>query len=206
MKPLISMMGNDIWINYMNNKKHYIFPIIIITSLFSSGILQCFCESQDANIEGNTMTQSKSISISDMKITIEIYIPKNIIYKAPIYVEGRIRNVGNKPVMIYMPGISIFPRLIYNQAQALKNPVRPDEFGLPCLYGRAKSDEEDLNYVMLEPEEYYGRKYKISPLGLPGREMSFTLTYDTDKAIKELRLKGKFSVESDTSKIYPPKE
>ncbi len=179
----------------------------IMILFFCIGIPQYPCKSQETNIKDNgTMTQAKSIVIPDVNIVLEVCIPKNIMSSKPILVEVKVKNDGNKPVMIYMPGISIFPRLIYDTEKALMNPGKPDEFFLPCLYCRSKSDNEDLNYVMLEPGDFYGRKYQIAPVSINTGEMSFTLTYNTDKANNKLKLKGKFSVESEHSKIYSQKE
>lgn len=110
------------------------------------------------------------------KVAMELVAPCRAIAGTALHVEGRIRNDSNHGVMIYMPGLSLFPRVRALSKSGSRG--RPDEFGLPLTYGRRKSANAVHDYVFLEPGDSYCRRFTVRELNAHFALVNFELTYE----------------------------
>jgi hypothetical protein len=169
-------------------------PIALVTALTCILVAGASSQPFEMNASNSASVVKTNLTIPDTKLILELNAPKQIAAGSRIRVEGKIKNEGNHAVLIYMPGLSLFPSVDSDVKKA--GAMRPDELGMPMVYGRAKSAVEDQNFVLLEPGDCYGRIFECPALGSEGMRMNFSLTYENSSAKRKLLWVGKASVVS----------
>jgi hypothetical protein len=116
-------------------------------------------------------------------------------------IRVEIENNSSRVEVVYMPALTMW--LQFNPAN--KQNLRPDEFGPPPgLFGRMKSKDERLNYVVLMGGDIYGRSYKWNPPAVG--DVKFVAQYknpNDGSAIGVKSWRGQLGAESLLLKITP---
>jgi len=70
-------------------------------------------------------------------------------------IRVEIHNPSEDVEIVYMPGLTLRP--IFSSH---KRELRPDEYGLPVVFGRMSAKDERLNFVVLMQRDSYVRTYR----------------------------------------------
>lgn len=91
-----------------------------------------------------------------------------------------LHNHGSTHLTVYMPGLTCYPDLQTGREYA----GVIDEYGPPIAFGRLAHRDTKVDFVVLEPGDYYGRAYKWDAPELG--TVTLTCKYENTKSGKQL--------------------
>lgn len=132
-----------------------------------------------------------------LRLTVSLDKPLTKGQECQVRVE--IENTSCRVEVVYMPGLTMRPTFTPTPT---KQALRPDEYGLPMIYGRLRAKDERLNYVVLTGGDVYGRNYAWTPPAIGA--VKFAATYENAHDGRELNVKswrGKLRAQSKSLTI-----
>lgn len=97
-------------------------------------------------------------------LTVHLRVDKDEVQPRESFtIVAEVVNDGSANEPVYMPGI--IGSVVFEPHK--NGPVRPDEFGPPLGLSRSAASEVDLDFVNLQPGDFYGRRHLVTAPSSP---------------------------------------